>query len=157
MGQLLFKKVFWDAIRAGTKRTTVRRWPRPRVSAGSRAFAPGVGWLAVESVDEIADLARLRESDAVADGFASVGDMIETLLSLYPAHATDGKRWFRVSFHAEADLTTESTENTERELIVEEEPALFARTSQDCANESARDRAGKSFDPAPPARRKRRS
>src|SRR5688500_3741583 len=155
MGQLLFKKVFWDAIRAGTKRTTVRRWPRPRVSAGSRAFAPGIGWLAVESVDEIADLARLSEADAVADGFASVEDMIETLLSLYPAHATDGKRWVRVAFHAEDGLTTESTENTESELVVEEEPALFARTSRDCANDSARDRAGKPFDPAPPARRKR--
>ena len=115
MGQLLFKKVFWDAIRAGRKRTTVRRWDRPRVSAGSRAYAPGLGWLSVERVDEIADLRRLSEADAVADGFETVKDMIEALVSLYPDHASDGKRWFRVAFRAE-ELVAEGESSRSRDV-----------------------------------------
>jgi len=74
MGQLLFKKCFWDAIRAGSKRTTLRRWQRPRVAAGGRVYAPGVGWLHVTSVAPV-ELSSLVESDAKADGFGSLADM----------------------------------------------------------------------------------
>ena len=42
MGQLFFKKPLQIAIREGRKRTTIRRWDRPRVTAGRDAFAPGV-------------------------------------------------------------------------------------------------------------------
>ena len=102
MGQLLFKKCFWDAIRAGTKRTTLRRWASPRVKPGERAFAPGVGWLRVGAVDAV-ELDALGESDARADGFASLAEMLAALAALYPDHAVDGKRWFRVQFAWEAE------------------------------------------------------
>ncbi len=97
MGQLLFKKCFWEAIRNGKKRTTLRRWDRPRVKAGGRAFTPGVGWLRVDGVD-VVELASLGEADAGADGFSSLDEMRAALAVLYPAHATDGKQWFRVAF-----------------------------------------------------------
>jgi hypothetical protein len=101
MGQLLFKKCFWDAIRAGTKRTTLRRWASPRVKPGARAFAPGVGWLQIGAVDAV-ELAALGDADARADGFGSLAEMIDALAAIYPDHARDGKRWFRVAFEWEA-------------------------------------------------------
>ena len=97
MGQLFFKKPLQVAIREGRKRTTIRRWDRPRLRAGQEAFAPGVGWLAIEAVEPI-ELSTLREADAQADGFASMRELRRVLLELYPEHAKDGKRWFRVAF-----------------------------------------------------------
>ena len=101
MGQLLFKKCFWEAIRAGRKWTTVRRWISPRLRAGQRAFAPGLGWLIIEAVD-VVELDDLADADARADGFESIGLMKRALHELYPSHADDGRRWFRVAFRTEA-------------------------------------------------------
>lgn len=97
MGQLFFKKPLQVAIREGRKRTTIRRWDRARLRAGQEAFAPGVGWLAIERVDAI-ELNGLGEADARADGFTSLRELRHALQDLYPGHATDGKRWFRVAF-----------------------------------------------------------
>src|SRR6266487_519004 len=97
MGQLLFKKCFWDAIRRGSKRTTVRRWTSPRLRAGQRAFAPGLGWLFIEAVN-IVDLDQLDDADARADGFETLEQMKRALRRLYPSHARDGRQWFRVAF-----------------------------------------------------------
>jgi hypothetical protein len=113
MGQLLFKKCFWDTIRAGTKRTTLRRWDRPRVKAGGRAFALGVGWLSVRAVDVVA-LDDLGEADARADGFASRDQMRQALDEIYPHHATDGKQWFRVAFEWDGDATRKRAAKAKR-------------------------------------------
>jgi hypothetical protein len=113
MGQLLFKKCFWDAIRAGTKRTTLRRWDRPRAKAGERAFAPGVGWLSVRAVD-VVELDELGEADARADGFESLHQMRQALDEIYPHHATDGKQWFRVAFEWAGDATQKRPARTKR-------------------------------------------
>src|SRR5690349_5744125 len=106
MGQLFFKKPFQDAIRAGRKRTTLRRGDRPRLKAGQRAYCPGLGWLKIESV-EIVDLERLADEDAVADGFESLTLMRQTLLAIYPDQAIDGKRWFKVGFAREENRNAE--------------------------------------------------
>ena len=97
MGQLFFKKALQVAIRDGRKRTTIRRWDRPQVRVGEEAFAPGLGWLAIERVEPI-DLDALGDADPRADGFGSLGELRGVLLGLYPDHASDGKRWFRVCF-----------------------------------------------------------
>ena len=97
MGQPFFKKPLQEAIRQGLKRTTIRRWDRPRLRAGQEAFAPGVGWLAIERVEPV-ELDALADADARADGFESLGDLRLLLLALYPDHASDGKQWFRVCF-----------------------------------------------------------
>ena len=103
MGQLLFKKCFWEAIRRGSKRTTVRRWTWARVRAGQRAFAPGLGWLMIEAVN-IVDLEELDDADARADGFESLRQMKQALRRLYPGHARgDGRRWFRVAFRCDGE------------------------------------------------------
>jgi hypothetical protein len=39
MGQLFFKRPLQDAILVGRKVTTIRRWARPMVKAGGRAWA----------------------------------------------------------------------------------------------------------------------
>ena len=98
-GQLFFKKPLQDAIREGRKSTTIRRWnpARPGMRAGEVAYAPGVGWLAIEAVEPV-DLDRLGEDDARADGFESLAALRQLLLALYPDHAADGKDWFRVRF-----------------------------------------------------------
>jgi hypothetical protein len=95
--QLFFKKPLQVAIREGRKRTTIRRWTDARLRPGDRSYAPGVGWLAIEAVEPI-DLDRLADADARADGFDTLAALKQAILALYPDHAADGKRWFRVSF-----------------------------------------------------------
>src|SRR3954447_12565311 len=99
MAQLFFKKPLQDAIREGRKRTTIRRWPegKPGMLAGQRVYAPGLGWLTIERV-ECVELEALADADARADGFDTAAGLKKVLLSLYPQHAADGKRWFRVAF-----------------------------------------------------------
>ncbi len=97
MSQLFFKKQFFAAIRDGSKRTTIRRWPRARVSAGQDAYAPHIGWLHIEGVESVR-LKELGEADAIADGFDSRASMLQALRQLYPDYRTDGKQWFRVIF-----------------------------------------------------------
>jgi hypothetical protein len=99
MGQLLFKKCFWQPIRDGSKRTTIRRWLRPRLKAAQRAFAPGVGWLVIDSIEPIT-LNSLTAAHARADGFKSVRELRQTLRELYPDRRTDNRTWFLISFHA---------------------------------------------------------
>ncbi|MGD0139394.1 MAG: ASCH domain-containing protein [Tepidisphaeraceae bacterium] len=101
MPQILFKRQFISAIRRGDKTTTLRRWKSCRLSAGSRAFAPGVGWLKIVSCQEI-NLKDLTASDAQADGFASLRELLTTLRQIYPNHRTDGRLWYRVVFQPEA-------------------------------------------------------
>jgi hypothetical protein len=110
MSLLLFKKEFANAIRLGRKTTTLRRWARPRVSVDRRAFAPGIGWLFIEAVDQV-DLKALSESDASSDGFANAAAMLQMLESLYPPAAMDGKHWYRVRFRADELLPLSSLSN----------------------------------------------
>ena len=44
------------------------------------------------------ELDQLGEQDARDDGFESLEALHAALLALYPDHAVDGKRWFRVCF-----------------------------------------------------------
>ena len=101
MGQLLFKKCFWQPINDGSKRTTIRRWLRPHVKPGGRAFAPGIGWLMIDSI-EIVSLTKLTDDDARADGFASARAMRRALREIYPRVARDNRKWFRVAFRRES-------------------------------------------------------
>ena len=107
MSQLYFKKQFQCAIREGRKCTTIRRWDRPRTAGGRRAFSPGLGWLAIEAVEQI-DLGALDDTDAQADGFDSLPVLLAVLRDLYPDSENDGKRWFRVRFSFEEGSPTVS-------------------------------------------------
>ncbi|QOV88151.1 ASCH domain-containing protein [Humisphaera borealis] len=97
MGLLFFKKPMQQAILAGRKVTTIRRWSRPRVKAGGKAWAQGVGWLAIEAV-EVIDLRGMTRRDAQADGLPTLAALRAILRECYPAPGRDGKKWLRIRF-----------------------------------------------------------
>jgi hypothetical protein len=67
------------------------------MSSGARAYAPGVGWLILESVEPI-EWSSLTRADAVADGFASLKELAAAIRRIYPDMDGDGKSWFRLKF-----------------------------------------------------------
>lgn len=97
MPQLFFKKVFWDAIRAGRKTTTLRRWAKCRIHPGGRVYTLGLGWLTIGNV-EIIEFESLGEDDAKADGFDSLAELKKAIDKIYPDYQTDGKQWYRIYF-----------------------------------------------------------
>jgi hypothetical protein len=114
--QILFKRRFVEAIRRGEKTTTLRRWKSCQVRAGALARAPGVGWLRIISCEQIA-LKNLTASDAQADGFKSLKELLATLEELYPDHKTDGRKWYRVVFKHEEE-TPQSPQDARKRLAV---------------------------------------
>ncbi len=97
MPQLFFKRFFQQAIREGRKQTTIRRWDRPLLAPGGRAYSPGLGWLAIESVETV-ELENLDDDHARADGFETRVLLIEALHALYPDFDNDQKQWFLIRF-----------------------------------------------------------
>jgi hypothetical protein len=108
MPQLFFKGPLQAAIRAGTKRTTIRRWSKQLVHEGQRAFAPGLGWLSITGVEQV-ELDQLNDEDAKADGFETAVALREVLSSLYPDHPHDSKQWFRVLFRFDEPVASRRT------------------------------------------------
>ncbi len=112
---LLFKKKYLAAIRAGTKTQTIRLWPYRRMRSGQRSYIPGVGYIRVESVEEI-QLDDLTEADAVADGFDSLADLLVELQSLYVEEIEQEYKVFRLRFtlleetNAKSDTSEHKTE-----------------------------------------------
>ncbi len=94
---LLFKKKYLPAILAGTKTQTIRLWPFRRMRSGQRSYIPGVGYIRVESVEEI-QLDALCEADATADGFASLAELRTELQALYADEIEQGYKVFRLRF-----------------------------------------------------------
>ncbi len=101
---LLMKKKFFDAIRSGRKRTTIRYWRKRMVRPGSIHRIRGLGLVKIEQVQTVtADL--LTEDDARADGFARIDELMQTLGEIYPelktAQANDdgaGRQLYLVKF-----------------------------------------------------------
>lgn len=94
---LLFKKRFLDAIRAGGKTQTIRLWPHRRMRAGQRSYIPGVGYIEVLSVDEVA-LDDLTDADALPDGFPTAAELRAEIAKIYCDPANADQRAFRVCF-----------------------------------------------------------
>ncbi len=113
MPQILFKKQFAQAIRDGSKTTTVRRWKSCSISAGDRVFSPQVGWLRIRACDCI-ELGDLDEGDAQADGFASLKELHRVLRRFYPKQAADGRQWYRIGFSLEGAATATRTSRSKR-------------------------------------------
>lgn len=97
MPQILFKKPFQEAILAGRKTTTLRRWRVCRLKAGDRVSAPGVGELILQAVEPV-QWESLTDADARADGFASMSELTRVIRRIYPNLEQDGKSWFRIKF-----------------------------------------------------------
>ena len=79
---LLFKKKFIEQIRNGEKTQTIRLWKYRRMKPGQRSYIPGVGYVAITSVERV-ELEQLTNADAVPDGFLSADALRTELCALY--------------------------------------------------------------------------
>jgi hypothetical protein len=95
---LLFKKKFLDWIRAGSKTQTVRLWKWRKMKPGQRSYIPGVGYIQISAVDEVA-LTALTDDDARLDGFNSAAALRHEIEQLYPKELAAGYRAFRIRFN----------------------------------------------------------
>jgi hypothetical protein len=94
---LLMKKAFFDAIRRGAKRTTLRYWRSCRIKAPSVHTIPGLGSVRIESVQPL-DLRDLTDADAQADGFENLRALRRALRALYPPEQREGRTLYLVRF-----------------------------------------------------------
>jgi len=94
---LLFKKKFLEQIRSGTKTQTIRLWDYRQMKPGQRSYIPGVGYIAIVSVEPV-ELAQLTDADAVLDGFPTAELLRDEIQSLYTADALKELSPFRIRF-----------------------------------------------------------
>lgn len=95
---LLFKKKFLDDIRSGRKTQTIRVWKIRHMRAGQLSYIPGVGYIRIDAVDEVA-LNDLTDADALPDGFSSVAELREEIQRLYTKQQLNDHGVFRIRFH----------------------------------------------------------
>ena len=94
---LLFKKKFHEAIRSGRKRQTIRLWKHAHMRAGQITYIPGLGRARIVSIEPIR-LEEITDQDAILDGFASRGQLIEELGRLYADRIAAGYQCFKIRF-----------------------------------------------------------
>ena len=94
---LLFKKKFLAQIRSGEKTQTIRLWNHRRMKSGQRSYVPGIGYIAIESVEPV-ELARLTDADALLDGFPTADLLRKEIRTLYTSEARKNLTPFRISF-----------------------------------------------------------
>jgi hypothetical protein len=102
---LFMKKEFFPAIRSGRKTTTLRFWRRRQVRPGSEHLVRGLGTVRILGVACVS-LGALTESDARADGFESLSQLLEAIDRLYPPEERDGKALYKVTFRYPAGEAT---------------------------------------------------
>ena len=94
---MMMKKEFFDAIRSGAKRTTLRYWHHRRVRAGSVHTVRGLGAVRIDAVEPV-EWDDLIEANARADGFESLAALHEALAGMYPPDQRDGRQLFLIRF-----------------------------------------------------------
>ena len=94
---LLMKKVFFDAIRSGTKTTTLRYWRRKMVRPGSVHSVRGLGQLRIDDLHAI-DADDLTDTDAMADGLAGRDELTSLLHQLYTPDQRSQRTLYKVTF-----------------------------------------------------------
>ena len=95
---LLLKKHFVDLVREGKKRQTLRFWTRPIVSEGQVSYTPGLGKMLIKRIDLIRDISELTQTDAQADGFRDLPELLAELHRIYPVIPPAGKKLYRIIF-----------------------------------------------------------
>jgi hypothetical protein len=94
---LLFKKKFLAAIARGEKTQTIRLWKYRKMRAGQRSYIPGVGYIQILAVDEVA-LVDLTDADAQPDGFGTADALRSEIQALYSEALAAGSLAFRIQF-----------------------------------------------------------
>lgn len=95
---LLLKKHLVDLVREGKKRQTLRFWTRPIVSEGQVSYTPGLGRMLIKRIDLIRDISELTQTDAQADGFRDLPELLAELHRIYPVIPPAGKKLYRIIF-----------------------------------------------------------
>ena len=115
---LLFKKKFLEQIRRGEKTQTIRLWEHRRMKSGQRSYVPGVGYIAIVSVEPI-ELARLTDDDAALDGFPTADMLRSEIQTLYEEDAREKLIPFKVRFSVyppqEQERITQERQREKRE------------------------------------------
>src|ERR1700742_3060230 len=65
---------------------------------GQRSYIPGVGYIQISAVDEVA-LPELTDDDARLDGFDSATALRREIEQLYPVQLAAGYKAFRIRFN----------------------------------------------------------
>lgn len=94
---LLMKKIYFQAIRQGTKTTTLRYWRRRQVRAGSVHEIRGLGPIRIDDVHRVR-AADLTDAHARADGFADLASLLAALDAMYPPADRDGRELYLLQF-----------------------------------------------------------
>ena len=94
---LLFKKKFLEQIRNGEKTQTIRLWKYRRMKPGQRSYVPGVGYIAIVSVEPV-ELAQLTDADALLDGFPSADLLRKEIQILYTANERKKLTPYKICF-----------------------------------------------------------
>ena len=110
---LLMKKVFFEAIRAGEKTTTLRYWQRRMVRPGGLHTVPGLGKVHIDESRPV-ELGDLTDADAKADGFKSLRALKTALSDLYPPEYRQGRKLYmvRFTFDKDGNLEKQATSQT---------------------------------------------
>ena len=95
---LFFKKRYFEAIRAGTKTTTLRYWRSPRVKPDSTHWVRGLGQLRIEAV-KVVQFNELTDDDASRDGFENLRELQKSLDEYYPPEDRTGRKLYQIKFH----------------------------------------------------------
>ncbi len=111
---LLFKKKFLPAIAAGEKTQTIRLWKFRKMRPGQRSYIPGVGYIGILAVDEVA-LERLTDADAIPDGFPTADALRAEIQSLYGRQLAAGNSAYRIQFRV-LDAAEQAQAVAERKL-----------------------------------------
>ena len=94
---LLFKKKFLEQIKRGEKTQTIRFWEYRRMKPGQRSYIPGIGYIAIVSVEPV-ELSLLTDEDAMLDGFSSADLLRKEIRALYTTSVRKKKTPFKVRF-----------------------------------------------------------
>ena len=94
---LLFKKKFLEQIKRGEKTQTIRLWEHRRMKPGQRSYVPGVGYIAITSVEPV-ELSQLTDADALLDGFPTAETLRTEIHTLYEADARENLTPYRIRF-----------------------------------------------------------
>ena len=93
---LTFKRKFWDAVLSGEKTQTLRIWKTLRIRENQKSYAPGIGPLWIDSIEEVS-FEELTDADAIPDGFSSIEALRKEIRAIYGSNPIG--TLYRVRFH----------------------------------------------------------
>lgn len=94
---LLMKKEYFEAIRDGSKTTTLRYWRGQLVRADTTQTIGGLGKVRIESIGQV-EMPDLTDADARADGYENLAQLRQALGRLYPPEKRKGRSLYLVRF-----------------------------------------------------------